>query len=117
MARRVVWTEPAADDLVETVEYIARDSPAFAATLAQRVCDAGDSLAELSERGRPLADPLYPGWREFLVGPYRLVYEVQADRVVIHGVVHGRRDAAALLRKRGAGEREDAADEGAEHHE
>ena len=49
MARKVVWTEPAADDLVETVEYIGSDSPAFAATLAQRICDAGDSLAELSE--------------------------------------------------------------------
>jgi plasmid stabilization system protein ParE len=58
VARRVVWTEPAADDLVETVEYIARDSPAFAATLAQRICGAGDSLAELSERGRPYPDPL-----------------------------------------------------------
>ena len=114
MARRVVWTEPAADDLVETVEYIARDSPAFAATLAQRVCDAGDSLAELSERGRPFPDPAYPGWRELLIGPYRLVYEVEPERVVIHGVIHGSRDASRLLRGRGAGEREDAADEGAD---
>ena len=45
MARKVVWTEPAADDLVETVEYIGRDSPSFAASLAQRVCDAGDKAA------------------------------------------------------------------------
>ena len=83
MARKVVWTEPAADDLVDTVDFIARDSPAFAASVAQRVCDAGDSLAELSERGRPFPDPAYPGWREVIVGPYRMVYEVQPERVII----------------------------------
>ena len=57
MARKVVWTEPATSDLVETVEYIARDSPFFAAALAQRVCDAGDSLADLTQRERLYPDP------------------------------------------------------------
>jgi toxin ParE1/3/4 len=102
VARKVVWTEPAADDLVETVEYIGRDSAAFAASLAQRLCDAGDSLAELSERGRPYPDPAYPGFRELIVGPYRLVYEVEVERVVIHGVFHGRRDVPKLVRGRGS---------------
>ena len=74
MARKVVWTEPAADDLLETVEYIARDSPSYAAALAQKVCDAGDSLAELSERGRAYPDPAYSGFRE------------------LNGVFHGSRD-------------------------
>jgi plasmid stabilization system protein ParE len=100
VARKVVWTEPAADDLVETVDYIARDSAAYAAALAQRVCDAGDSLAELSERGRPYPDPAYPGYRELIIWPYRLVYEVDAERVIIHGVFHGSRDVPKLLRGR-----------------
>jgi plasmid stabilization system protein ParE len=82
------------------VEYIGRDSPAFAATLAQRICDAADSLADLSERGRPYPDPAYPGFRELIVGPYRLVYEVEAERVIIHGVFHGSRDVPELLRGR-----------------
>ncbi len=100
MARKVVWTEPAADDVVALVEYVAHDSPAFAATLAQRVCDAGDSLSELSERGRPFPDPRYPGLRELLIGPYRLVYKVEPQKVVIHGVLHGARDVPTLLRER-----------------
>jgi toxin ParE1/3/4 len=100
VARKVVWTEPAADDLVETVEYIGRDSPSFAASLAQRVCDAGDSLAELTERGRPYPDPAYSGFRELILAPYRLVYEVQTERVVIHGVFHGSRNVPRLLRQR-----------------
>ena len=102
MGRKVVWTDPAADDVVETVEYIARDSPSFAATLAQRICDAGDSLEELSERGQPYPDPAYPGFRELIVGPYLLVYEVEDERVVIHGVIHGSRQVERVLRKRAA---------------
>jgi toxin ParE1/3/4 len=100
MARKVVWTEPAAADLLETVEYIARDSQAFAAALAQRICDAGDSLTEFSQRGRPFPDPAYPGFRELIIGPYRLVYEVEPERVIIHGVFHGRREVVRLLRGR-----------------
>jgi plasmid stabilization system protein ParE len=100
VARKVVWTEPAADDLLATVEYVARDSPGFAAALAQRVCDAGDSLADLSERGRPYPDPAYPGLRELILGPYRLVYEVETERVVIHGVFHASRNVPRLVRSR-----------------
>ena len=101
MARKVVWTEPAADDLVATVKHISKDSPAFAATVAQRICDAVDSLAELSQRGRPFPDPAFPSFRELIVGPYRLVYEVELERVIVHGVFHGSRDVPKHLRGRG----------------
>jgi toxin ParE1/3/4 len=100
VGRKVVWTVPAADDLVAAVEFIARDSEAFAATLAQRVCEAGDSLVEFSERGRPFPDPEFPHFRELIIGPYRLVYEVEPERVVIHGVFHGSRDVSRHLRRR-----------------
>ena len=100
MARKVVWTDPAAEDLIETVEYIARDSTAFAATLARRVCDAGDSLSKQSERGRRFRDPEYAYLRELIIGPYRLVYQVEPKQVVIHGVFHGRRDVVSLVRGR-----------------
>jgi toxin ParE1/3/4 len=100
VARKVVWTEPAVDDLVETVEYIARDSPAFASTLAERVCDAGDTLATGAERGRRFPDARYRPLRELIIGPYRLVYQVEVERVVIHGVFHGRRDVVSLVRRR-----------------
>lgn len=57
MARKVVWTDPAVADLESTVQFIAKDSPSYAAAFAQQVCDAGDSLAESSERGHRLEDP------------------------------------------------------------
>ena len=62
MARKVIWTDPAVDDLEAAVEFVARDASA----LAQQVCDAGDSLAEFSERGRRLPDPELSDFRELL---------------------------------------------------
>ena len=35
MARKIVWTDPAAEDLEAAVEFIAKDSEAYAADLAQ----------------------------------------------------------------------------------
>ena len=43
-----MWTEPALDDLQAIVEFIARDSPAYAARLGQRLVEARDALPRTS---------------------------------------------------------------------
>ena len=52
MAREVVWTDPAWDDLAAAAEYIARDSEAYAAAFVQEMKDAATSLSEMAERGQ-----------------------------------------------------------------
>jgi len=52
MARRVAWAERAAVDLDKAAEYIARDSPIYAASLVRQAHRAARSLATLAERGR-----------------------------------------------------------------
>jgi addiction module RelE/StbE family toxin len=101
VARKVIWTDPAVDDLEAAVEFIARDSRAYASALAQQVCDAGDSLAEFSERGHRLRDRELSDFREILVASYRLVYRVEPTRVLIVGVIHGSRDMSKALSRRG----------------
>ena len=51
MARKVKWTAATWNDL-EAVDYIARDSPHYAAAFVREVRDAARSLAYLVERGR-----------------------------------------------------------------
>ena len=51
MAREVVWTEPAWQDLAAAADYIARDSEIYAATFIQEVHDAAASLSQFAERG------------------------------------------------------------------
>jgi plasmid stabilization system protein ParE len=50
MAREVVWTDPAWDDLAVAAEYIARDSEAYAAAFVQEMKDAAASLSEIGAR-------------------------------------------------------------------
>ena len=55
--------------------------------MARQLMEAGDSLAEMAERGRP-AD----GHRELvIVWPYILRYRIAGDRVIILRVRHGAR--------------------------
>ena len=52
MARKVIWSDSAWNDLQEIAEYIARDSANYAAAFVREVKYAARSLTILSERGR-----------------------------------------------------------------
>ncbi len=91
MARQVVWTAPAAEDLESAAAYIARDSEVYAAAFTREVLEAAESLAEFADRGQEVPEFADSSIRELLVRPYRLVYHVTPDRVVISALVHGAR--------------------------
>ena len=76
----------------DAAKYIALDSPAAARRLAADAVRSGESLSELSERGRVVPELNDPRYRELLVGAYRLVYRVDDEHVSIVAFVHGARD-------------------------
>ena len=92
MARKVNWAYEATADLEALAEYIARDSTFYASAFVQEIRDASRSLNELSERGRIVPKLGNPNIREFFVREYRLIYSIEELRVVILGLIHGRRD-------------------------
>lgn len=100
MARKIVWSDPAVEDLEAAIEFIARDSPAFAANLAQLAVDAAESLTRFPHRGHRLPDPELSRFRELIVGSYRLVYLVEAKRVLIVALLHGHRALRRALKGR-----------------
>ncbi|HBQ29361.1 MAG TPA: hypothetical protein DD719_08300 [Desulfotomaculum sp.] len=64
MARKIICSYGATDDLDALAEYIARDSSFYAAAFTQQILDASRSLNEFSERRREECRsrcPL-PGW-------------------------------------------------------
>ena len=106
MARRkwrVIWTESAADDLVEIVSFIAGNSPTNARRLLIRLRSRADSLGRSPQRGRVVPELASTGtrmWRELVVKPYRIVYRIRKDTVMVGAVVDGRRDLEDLLLER-----------------
>ncbi|MDP2681962.1 MAG: type II toxin-antitoxin system RelE/ParE family toxin [Deltaproteobacteria bacterium] len=99
MARKVIWSYEAIDDLNALVEYIARDSSFYAAAFTQQIMDISRSLNEFSERGRIVPELGEPTIRELLIREYRLIYSIEQSRVVILALVHGARDLKALWEK------------------
>lgn len=96
MARRVAWTETAWRDLEHVADYIAEDSPGYAAALVRRIRDQSGSLDEFAERGRIVPELDQPTVRELVVGTYRLIYEISEADVYVLGLIHGARDLVAL---------------------
>jgi addiction module RelE/StbE family toxin len=91
MAREVAWTEPAWEDLAAAADYIARDSENYAAAFVEEVREAAASLAQFAERGQVVPEFADHTIRELLIKPYRLVYEVADDKVLILSLIHGAR--------------------------
>jgi toxin ParE1/3/4 len=83
MARKVVWTETAWRDLERSADYIAEDSPGYAAAFVERVLEHARSLDELTFRGRVVPELGEPNVRELLIGNYRLIFDVQEKTVCI----------------------------------
>ena len=100
MARPIVWSDPAVDDLEAAVTFIAKDSDAYARSLAQLAVDVAESLRKFPNRGHRLPDPKLARFRELIIGSYRLVYLVEKKRVLIVAVLHGHRALRRALKDR-----------------
>ncbi len=99
---RVDWAQPALDDLKEVYEFIARDSPRYAQRTVERITDVAGGLAHTPHLGEILAEFPHRGYRQFVVGSYRLIYREDPERrrVLVMGVIHASRDLPPILEGR-----------------
>lgn len=88
---KVFWTEQAWARLSEIEAFIARDNPAAAVKLIDRLVERGEALAHHPERGRKLPEMPRAGFRELVVGNYRLVYRATSSAIEILTVFEGHR--------------------------
>ncbi len=99
MAREVAWTLNAWSDLDHAADYIARDSPNYAATILAQARDTARTLDRFAERERVVPELGDATIREIFVGSFRLVYRISGNRVEVLAFVHGVRDLAALWQR------------------
>ena len=96
MACKVIWSFEATADLNGIAEYISRDSDFYAASFVEEILTASRSLDMFAERGRLVPEISNPNIRELLIKEYRLIYNIEEQRIVILGLIHGRRDLKSL---------------------
>jgi plasmid stabilization system protein ParE len=87
---KVVWSPLAEQRAMGAVDYIAEDRPAAAKWL-EGLLNHVAQLDQLAERGRMVPEIGRPAYRELLFAPYRVIYRVDASRVVILTLRHTRR--------------------------
>jgi toxin ParE1/3/4 len=95
---RLVWTEPALNDLKEIAAFIAKDSPTYARRFGNRLREAPKQLKLFPQVGSVVPEFDRETLRELLVEPYRIVYEVREDACYVLAVVHGSRNLARAFR-------------------
>lgn len=87
------WSRQGADDFEEACEYIARDSPRYAALFAQRVVATLEAMAKERLPGSMVVEYQREDIRERYVHSYRIIVRVRKKQRVLEVVriFHGAR--------------------------
>ena len=93
---KIVWTEPAVEDLRELHAYIARDSEMYASGFVERIILAAERLVEYPNSGRVVPENNDHSVREILYQHYRIIYRVRTEYIEMLTVIHGARDLEEL---------------------
>jgi toxin ParE1/3/4 len=101
---QVILTSEAERDIVDIYDYIAKKD-----TLQNAEYDLDNleslilTLEEAPERGHYPPELSIQGIKEFkevILKPYRAIYEIIGNKVIVHSCVDGRRDMKTLLERR-----------------
>jgi len=91
-SRPILWTGPALADLREIREWVERDSPDAARQLAAKIRERVNDLAHFPSSGRVVPEIGIECYREVIVRPYRVIYAIRKNDLVILRVRHSHRD-------------------------
>lgn len=88
----VIWSMPAKKDLKQIQDYISQDSSYFAEKVISTLIEKSENLYKFPEMGRIVPELQDEHIRELIVYSYRMIYEILKSDIVIHAVIHGKRD-------------------------
>ena len=92
---KLIWTQPAYDDLNEISDYIALDKVTAAIKLVNKVLEKVERLENSPESGRLVPEFNNTKYREVIVPPCRILYYVEKENVYI---IHVMRNESQLRR-------------------
>lgn len=87
---KIIWSPLALARVSEIAAYISQDSPSAAERWADAVFSRAKQLLTLPESGRIVPEVDDPSIRELIYGNYRILYRVEARRIAILTVRHGK---------------------------
>jgi toxin ParE1/3/4 len=104
MTYEIALTKDAQRDLEDIYSYIAEhDSPSSADQVLDRLIQAAEDLRTYPERGscpKELRSLGISEYRQVFFKPYRLIYRIHSQQVVVYIIANSRRDMQSLLARR-----------------
>jgi toxin ParE1/3/4 len=88
---KLIWSPQSLRDLETIRDYVATDSPRYAALVVERIIQGVERLTGLPESGRVVPERNDPQLREVIVKPYRVVYRLRPGVVEIATVFRASR--------------------------
>lgn len=93
---KIKYTPAAVDDMDEIFSFISQDSVSTAENMLEKLNHQISALADFLHIGSVLSDEEYTlvqrGYRFIIVHPYLVFYRIIDNIVIIHRILHGRRD-------------------------
>lgn len=92
---KVLWTERARWHLRAIHDYIAEDSPQYAARMVDRITRKSETLARFPWAGHLVPEYEAEGGhqlRQILQGNYRIIYRIRTNLVEVLAVIHAARE-------------------------
>lgn len=91
MARGLVWSPEAIEDIEFIASYIERDSDWYAKAVATKIIETAETIPEFPELGRIVPEVGDPAIRERFAYSYRIIYRLESERILVAAVIHGSR--------------------------
>ncbi|MBF0518305.1 MAG: type II toxin-antitoxin system RelE/ParE family toxin [Nitrospirae bacterium] len=88
---KIKWSKDSLEDLKEICDFIAFDSPYYAAMLKERIFEMVEHISLFPEMGRSVPESEDPSVRELIYKSYRIIYEVKEGCLEIITIIHGSR--------------------------
>lgn len=96
----VIWSRTAELDLESIIDYIAEDSPLTAIKILHKIKQKSDQLYSYPTRGRivpELKEFNILQYREIIIDPWRVIYKITSDTVIVLSVIDARRNVEDVL--------------------
>jgi len=94
---KVIWTEPALQDLNDIAEYIALDKVSAAKKVVQKIFSSTENLELFPFSGGKPPELGKSRYLELIVNPCRVFYRVEEDKVFILYVMRSERELRKYL--------------------
>ena len=91
MAKKIIWSPKATDNLEEICNFIGEDSEFYARIFAQQIIDEIEKIPDFPKAGRIVPEYQQNNLREKIFQSYRIVYRIKPDAIEIVAIVHGAR--------------------------